>query len=80
MYVYILWSKPLKQFYVGQTKVLEKRLDRHNSGRVSSTKRGMPWQLIHTEKVKDRSEAMLLERKIKRRGAGRFLEYIKTKI
>ncbi|MEW4925127.1 GIY-YIG nuclease family protein, partial [Algibacter sp. 2305UL17-15] len=53
---------------------IENRLERHNKGLVASTKHGVPWDLIITFKVENRSLALLLERKIKKRGAKRYLE------
>ena len=41
------------------------RFIRHNSGRVKSTKRGIPWKKIKIFNVTSRSEAMVLETKIK---------------
>ena len=74
MYVYILYSETIRRYYVGQTTEIERRLVRHNEGYVKSTKRGSPWTLIHSIKVHSRSEALLLERKIKKRGAKRYLD------
>lgn len=76
MEVYILYSSSLKSYYVGQTQDLEKRMIRHNLALVSSTKRGAPWNIVHSIKVSTRSEALLLEKKIKGRGAKRYLEEI----
>ena len=59
---------------MGQTDNIQKRLKRHNKGLVVSTKYGVPWDLITTFEVESRSEALLLEKKIKRRGAKRYLE------
>ena len=72
--VYIIYSRSLKKYYVGQTSDLEDRLIRHNSGRSRYTKPGIPWELIWTRKCKSRAEAMKLERTIKKRGAQRFLD------
>ncbi len=76
MNVYILYSKSLKRFYVGQTDNMASRLERHNAKMVKSTKAGTPWVVVKTFEVNTRSEAMILERKIKSRGAKRFLEDI----
>jgi len=73
MYVYILYSETRSGYYVGQTTDIEKRLKRHNSGKVISTRGGLPWELVLQLEVPTRSEAMLLERKIKKRGAKRFI-------
>jgi len=74
MYVYILYSETISKYYVGQTTAIEKRVLRHNKGYVKSTKRGLPCKLIWNIEVVNRSEALLLERKIKKRGAKRYLD------
>lgn len=83
-FVYILYSEIRKRlyseirqrYYVGQTNEINQRLERHNHGKVRSTKSGVPWQLIKTFEVNDRAEAMRLEAKIKGRGIKRFLKEI----
>ncbi|MDD7886732.1 GIY-YIG nuclease family protein [Flavivirga sp. 57AJ16] len=72
--VYILYSQKRSRYYVGQTDSIKKRLERHKKGLVPSTKGGSPWQLIKTLEVASRSEALRQERKIKKRGAKRYLE------
>ena len=74
MKVYILFSDKSSRYYVGLTADIDKRLERHNSCRVPSTKFGVPWKLIKFFEVNDRSEAIKLEHKIKKRGAKRYLE------
>ncbi|MDG2194039.1 MAG: GIY-YIG nuclease family protein [Polaribacter sp.] len=74
MIVYILFSKISSRYYVGQTADIKKRLKRHNQGFVPSTKGGTPWELVLQLEVSTRSEAMLLERKIKKRGAKRYID------
>ena len=74
MTVYILFSECKNRYYLGQTRDIEERLSRHNSGLVKSTKYGMPWKLVYTENVLNRSEALMLERRIKKRGAKRFID------
>ncbi len=73
MYVYILLSEKSSRYYVGQTADIGKRLKKHNNCGVPSTKFGVPWKLIKLIEVKDRSEAIKLEHKIKKRGAKRYL-------
>ncbi|MGA9238319.1 GIY-YIG nuclease family protein [Robiginitalea sp.] len=72
--VYILYSRSLKKYYVGQSSNLKDRLERHNSGRSRYTKLGIPWELKYEFCCSTRSEAMRLERKIKKRGAQRFID------
>ncbi len=72
--VYILYSQKRSRYYVGQTADIDKRYKRHNNGLVPSTKSGLPWNLIKTIDVINRSEALKLEKKIKKRGIKRFLK------
>ncbi|AUP78335.1 GIY-YIG nuclease family protein [Flavivirga eckloniae] len=72
--VYILYSQKRSRYYVGQTNNIKKRIERHNKDLVPSTKGGSPWKLIKTLEVTNRSEALKLENKIKKRGAKRYLE------
>ena len=74
--VYILYSQSTSKYYTGQSYCLENRLMRHNSGLSLSTKSGRPWELIYQIQFPTRSEAMILEQKIKKRGAIRYLEDI----
>ena len=71
--VYILWSETLQQYYCVQTNNLDDRLHRHNSSQSKSTVRGIPWKVVATIDVANRSEAFRLEKKIKKRGIVRFL-------
>ncbi|MDO1500063.1 GIY-YIG nuclease family protein [Winogradskyella maritima] len=72
--VYILYSEKRSRYYVGQTQDIDDRLIRHNNGLVKSTKSRAPWTLKVTILVETRSEALLLEKRIKKRGAKRYLE------
>ncbi|MBN1662074.1 MAG: GIY-YIG nuclease family protein [Deltaproteobacteria bacterium] len=77
-WVYILQSESTGRYYAGQTDHLERRLSEHNDpGYMGSktTKRFKgPWKVIWTMQVATRSEAMILEKVVKKRGIGRFLE------
>jgi putative endonuclease len=70
---YILYSDKLNKYYTGQTQDLENRLLEHNNGETKFMKQGAPWQLIHSIVVATRQDALMLEKKIKGRGAKRFL-------
>ena len=74
MFVYILYSEKRSRYYVGQTADIDKRLKRHNLGVVPSTKSGAPWKLVLQIEVLSRSEAVVLERRIKKRGAKRYID------
>ncbi|MFM9988817.1 GIY-YIG nuclease family protein [Flavobacterium sp.] len=73
-FVYILFSESNNRYYIRQSNNLEDRIHRHNSGYEIATKSGTPWKLIHHFQLQTRSEAMLLEKKIKKRDAKRFLD------
>ncbi len=60
-FVYILKSELCGRFYIGQTKDLNRRLIKHNSGQVKSTKAYLPWKLVYTEQFNNRSDAMKRE-------------------
>jgi putative endonuclease len=71
--VYILYSSILDKFYTGQTEDMERRLEEHNRGKTSFSARGMPWTLVYSKECSSRSEAIKLEKFIKKRGAARYL-------
>ena len=72
--VYIIYSESIQQFYCGQTNNILFRIQQHNAAETLSNKHGVPWILIGYIIVETRSEAMKLERQIKKRGIGRWLE------
>jgi putative endonuclease len=61
--VYIFNSQSIDQSYVGVTADIADLLCCHNHGRSKSTMKGMPWKLIQTFIVLDRSGAVKLEKK-----------------
>ena len=72
--VYILFSEKLGRYYVGSTEDVEKRLSAHNAGLSKFTSIGIPWKRIHSIDCIDRSTAIKLELKIKKRGIKRYLQ------
>jgi putative endonuclease len=64
-FVYILEAVDCKRFYIGQTENLENRIKSHNQGRNLSTKAYIPWQLKWWKEFETRSEAIIMERKLK---------------
>ena len=77
--VYIIYSTSKSRYYVGQTNDIDDRIKRHNNKESISTKNGTPWKLIYGTNLQTRSEAVLLETKIKKRGAARYLQDINFK-
>jgi putative endonuclease len=76
--VYILRSSTTGRHYCGQTDDLERRVRQHNDPNHTltyTTKRHPgPWTLVWSTDVETRTEAMRLERRIKKRGIARFLQ------
>ena len=75
-YLYILYSESIDRYYIGITIELETRLARHNRGGSKSTKRGVPWKLMHTELFSTKGEAMKRESYLKRQKSRKLLEKI----
>jgi putative endonuclease len=76
--VYILRSSTSSSYYCGHTDDLQRRLSEHNrqefGGGKTTHRHAGTWEIVWSHKVSSRSEAMLLERRIKKRGIVRFLE------
>jgi len=73
-YVYVLQSKVDKDFYIGCTHDLKKRLILHNAKKVSSTRKRVPLSLIYYETYINPKDAFNREQYLKS-GWGR--NYIK---
>ncbi len=73
-HVYILYSPSLQRFYIGMSKFTAKRERQHRRGQSSWTSRADDWQRVWWADVADSSAARALEKKIKGRGARRFLQ------
>ncbi len=77
--VYILHSKSLDRYYTGHCKNLFNRLARHNKGFVKSTKSGVPWKLVYSERYFSKQDAYKRELLIKSYKGGRaFKELVKN--
>lgn len=63
--IYIIKSLKTGRHYIGHSENLNKRLVAHNSGKVRSTKSGVPWKVVYTEEYLARSEAFKRELEIK---------------
>ena len=72
-YLYFLYSEKREKFYVGISNDVEDRLKRHNKGESLSTKGGIPWRLLYVITCENKSVAMEIELKIKKRGISRYL-------
>jgi putative endonuclease len=77
-WVYIIQSQSTGRYYCGQTRDLAARVAQHNdptNDLAKTTKRSRgPWELMWSRQVESGSEAVRLERRIKKRGINRFLK------
>lgn len=64
-YIYILKSEKDSSYYVGSTKDLNQRVERHNAGRSRYTKNRGPWKLLYSEHYDTRAQAVQREKQIK---------------
>ncbi|NOS85373.1 MAG: GIY-YIG nuclease family protein [Ignavibacteria bacterium] len=64
-YTYIIQSESTKRLYIGQTNNIHNRLLQHNSDISPSTKNKGPWKILFAKGFESRTEAILLEKKLK---------------
>lgn len=67
-YLYVLKSLKEERKYIGITQDIKKRLAKHKSGSVRSTKGYRPWELVYKEKFETKMEARIKEIKLKKNG------------
>ena len=76
-WTYILQSRSTGRYYCGHTDNLNRRLSQHNDPEYIGTRTTKilegPWDVVWTAECADRGAAVKLERKIKKRGIGRYL-------
>ena len=71
--VYAIYSKSIDRIYIGQTSDLELRLRNHREFNKGFTARANDWEVIHTEEVESRREALKREKQLKTSAGRRFL-------
>ena len=59
-------SSGTKKSYVGYTKNLNARLEKHNTNKGAKSTKGYKWLLIYSKKFKSKNEAMSFEYKLKK--------------
>jgi putative endonuclease len=75
-YVYILFAEKFDKFYIGQTNDISNRLKRHNNGTEKATRPFIPWDMVWFTSKDTRSEAMILEKKLKNLSKIRIRSFI----
>ena len=76
-YVYVLRSSKDKNLYVGSTKNLRERAERHNNGLVDATKNRRPLELIYYEASLSKNDSVRREKYLK---TGWGKRYIKNRL
>ena len=69
-YVYLLTLHKSKYLYIGCTNNLEKRMKEHKTGKVFSTNRYLPVNLIYYETYISKLDAFNREKALKNYGSG----------
>ena len=64
-YVYIIKSSYKNWYYVGSTNSIQRRIEEHNHGKVTSTKAHVPLQLVWSKEFLSEKEARSYEKLLK---------------
>ena len=75
-FVYIIYSIEFDKYYIGQTQNFQERILRHNSGYEKATSPYLPWVVKCIIEKATRSEAIILEKKLKNLNRQRLLMFI----
>ncbi len=73
-FVYILYSKTIDKYYIGQTADIKERIMRHQNSPTRFTARANDWQIVYTEEYATRSDAVKRESQLKRMKSRKFIE------
>lgn len=73
-YFYVLKSEKDGSYYVGYTKDLKDRLNRHNLSQSISTRARIPWEVIYFEKFNNKIGAIRRERQVKKGKSRKYIE------
>ena len=75
-HVYVLLNEAKTRTYTGVADDINKRLEEHNAGRVTSSRPYRPYKIIHTESFETLSEARQKEKLYKSTTGRRRLKEI----
>lgn len=73
-FVYVLLSKKDNKFYTGFTSNLNERIKEHNSGKVTSTKYKIPFELLYYEACLNQEDALHREKYLKSTYGKRYIK------
>ena len=70
--MYIIQNNETKEFYIGKTNNLERRLKEHNNGNQTATKRkNGKWVVVYAEAYRAKADADERELKLKHHGTAK---------
>jgi putative endonuclease len=72
-HVYVIKSEE-GYVYTGMTRNLESRISKHNTGQVTSTKKGNNWKIVYSEKCKSSKQARIREKYFKNNSGKEWLK------
>jgi putative endonuclease len=78
-YVYILKSVEANRFYIGYSEFPERRLLKHNVGKVKSTRPFRPWNKVYDECFQTEVEAIRRSKKSNQKSSRSYLEWLISK-
>jgi putative endonuclease len=73
-YIYVLRSRYDDQFYVGFTTDLRGRVQAHNQGTISSTRKRIPLELVYWEGCLNQADATRREKYLKTAWGKRYIK------
>ena len=75
-FIYILYSREIDRYYIGETADLARRLMQHNDGYFEGayTSRTSDWEIVLTIKFRDQNHALYIEKAIKKRKSRPYME------
>ncbi|HLZ17503.1 MAG TPA: GIY-YIG nuclease family protein [Cyclobacteriaceae bacterium] len=74
--VYILYSRQIDKYYVGQTENLEGRLQSHLLGISGFTSKATDWIVVYQEAFATRADAIRRENEIKRKKSRKYITWL----
>jgi len=75
-HVYIIERSKNREFYIGSTENLERRVREHQAGKVAATRNKRPYKLVFSQEFENIDIAKKVERKIKSWKRKDFVERI----
>ena len=77
-FVYIIYSSSHDVYYKGVSEEPLRRLEEHNSDRSRYTSGKGPWELVYTEQLPTKRDALIREKQIKKWNRETIERAIKT--